>query len=283
MNVVCRNHSEDRVLPRFARYLAAELGWELTAAPIANADVTYLMGYFEVQVCRQWPPAPRVACLFTHREEEPALARKTALFDEMAGRVDLRLAMCRKYARLLEDCGPTVETVLPVERDRFVPAPRPTPSRPVVGLSGYTYAGRRKGEDLARALMNRRPGVDWTVSGAGWHARAQRRPWSSMPAFYQSLDVLVCPSRVEGGPMPVLEALACGVKVVVPRGVGVVDELPDVPGVVRYACGDVNAMAVALDEALDAKADPADLCEATARYSVRGWAQSNSSAVEALR
>lgn len=35
-----------------------------------------------------------------------------------------------------------------------------------------------------------------------------------MPGFYASLDVLVCTSKTEAGPAPVLEALACGVSVV---------------------------------------------------------------------
>jgi len=51
VNVVCRNLNDDRVIPRFARYLRDHLGWTLTAAPNPRADVVYLSGYFESQVC----------------------------------------------------------------------------------------------------------------------------------------------------------------------------------------------------------------------------------------
>jgi len=39
-------------------------------------------------------------------------------------------------------------------------------------------------------------------------------PRSGMPDFYRGLDVLVVSSRSEGGPLPLMEALCCGVPVV---------------------------------------------------------------------
>jgi len=76
-----------------------------------------------------------------------------------------------------------------------------------------------------------------------------------MPAFYQELDILVCTSRVEGGPMPPLEALSCGCSVVVPRGVGILDELPDVLGIHRYKRGDAADLIRALNKAREARGD----------------------------
>jgi hypothetical protein len=276
VNVICRNFDEDRVLPRFARYLRDGLGWTLTKAPVPGHDVTYLMGYFETQVCREWPA--RAASLFTHREEaDPSKAR---LYDQIAERVSLRVAMCRKYSAALEKIGPTIQPPLPVETDRFTPGPeRQQRRRPVIGLSGYTYRTKRKGEDLARALVASRVGrtCEWKASGrrsnadAGWPVDTKHYEWSLMPEFYRSLDVLVCPSRVEGGPMPVLEALACGVKVVVPIGVGIVDEIPAVRGVCRYNRGDIVSMEAALQAAIGAEADRDDLRGAVASHTVAGW------------
>jgi len=39
-------------------------------------------------------------------------------------------------------------------------------------------------------------------------------PRDAMPNFYRDLDVLVVTSRSEGGPLPLMEALCCGVPVV---------------------------------------------------------------------
>ena len=151
VNVICRNWQDDRVLPRFARYLADVLGWSLTPAPVP-ADVHYLMGYFETQVCPTWPAGP-VASLFTHREEEPPGNSKALLYDEISRRVDLRVAMCRLYAAPLSAIGPTLQPPLPLERDRFVIDAWSRRRRPLAGLSGYTYRTRRKGDDLARRLV----------------------------------------------------------------------------------------------------------------------------------
>ncbi len=49
-------------------------------------------------------------------------------------------------------------------------------------------------------------------------------PHSSMPAYYNSIDVYACTSKSEGTPNPVLEAMACGVPVV-SMDVGVVPEV----------------------------------------------------------
>lgn len=271
VNVICRNWEADRVLPRFARYLADGLGWTLTAKPVP-ADAHYLMGYFETQVCPTWPAGP-VASLFTHREE--ADESKARLYDQIAQRVQLRVAMCRLYAGPLAELGPTIQPPLPVERDRFVIAARPRRARPVVGFSGYTYKTHRKGEDLTNGVVNSPVGrrVDWVASGRGWPVKMRGYTWKDMPGFYQGLDVLVCPSRVEGGPMPVLEALSCGVRVVVPRGVGILDELPDAHGIYRYRKGDVTSMQVALDAAafLTRAVDRDVLRTVTEPYTVAAW------------
>ena len=275
VNIICRNWKEDRVLPRFSRYLADGLGWTLTPAPVA-ADVHYLMGYFECQVCPGWPNGyDRIASLFTHREENDA--RKADLFDRIAGHVGLRVAMCRLYGEPLSRMGPTIQPPLPVERERFTIAARPRRARKVVGLAGYTYKTHRKGEDLTAALL-RSPvasRVDWRASGRGWPVQTRAYFWKDMPRFYQGLDVLVCPSLVEGGPMPVLEALSCGVPVVIPRGVGILDEIPEAIGVWRYARGNADELVGALAHAL---ADPGDrerLRALTEPYTVEAWCEAH--------
>jgi len=151
-----------------------------------------------------------------------------------------------------------------------------------VGLSGYTYVNKRKGQDLAIALLDSPIGqkVEWKASGRGWPVPTTRYVWSRMPGFYQSLDVLVATGRVEGIPMPPLEALACGVSVVIPRGVGMLDEIPDAFGIHRYDRGDVKSLVNALDEATKARGDVdrEALRAATEEYSVDAWCKGHARA-----
>ncbi len=298
VHVVCQNYKEDRIIPRMSRALGERLGWTVGAAPDPRADVIYLSGYFEGKRMRPWPGQP-VAAYFTHREEQPAGNDKAKYFDEMAGRVQLRIATCKLYGEYLEQYGPTVQCAAPLERDRFTIAPKGrTPLAPLgrgerngrgaktmIGFSGYTYANHRKGEDLVRSLIESDISRDviWRASGRGWPVPTVRYSWEQMPSFYQSLDILVVPSRVEGIPMPPLEALACGVKVVIPRGVGILDELPNMPGIYRYERGDAKSLYEAVQLAIDPyeQVDPEALRAVTEPYSVEAWCEDHRRAFEA--
>ena len=157
---------------------------------------------------------------------------------------------------------------------------------PVIGVSGYTYANGRKGEGLIKKAMASPIGkrCAWRASGRGWPIEDMRAySWADMPGFYQSLDVLLCPSLVEGIPMPPLEALACGARVVIPRGVGLLDELPDVPGIYRYERGDVRTMLQALERAAfpDERIEPEQLRAVTEPYSVEAWCEDHARAFAA--
>lgn len=81
--------------------------------------------------------------------------------------------------------------------------------------------------------------------------------------------------------MPPLEALACGVKVVIPRGVGLLDELPQTAGIVRYEVGDYDSMLAAVREALALRVVRKSLREAVAAYTPTAWVQSHVEAFEA--
>lgn len=268
--VVCRNWRDDRVLPRFARYLAARPEWDIAVGPVADPRAYFLMGYFETQMFSALPTVP-VASLFTHREEDPPDNRKAALYDEVASRVDLRVAMSRRYAAPLSAIGPTLQPPLPVEQDRFVPFSRKRNRSTVIGISGYTYSNGRKGEDLAAYAVKTLRGAEWRASGRGWPVPSRKLSWAEMPSFYQGIDVLACASLVEGGPMGVLEALACGVRVAVPRGVGILDEIPDCRGVERYDRGSRKAFVDAIARARDNPFRPEELRALVSRHTVDAW------------
>lgn len=281
VHLLCQNPQDDRIIPRMARALRDRLGWTLSADANEKADLLYLSAYFEAQRLKPWPDIPTIA-YFTHKEEEPPGNAKAKLFDAIAQRVQLRIATCRLYAEPLRAYGPTWQMPAPVERDRFTIRERKGARQPVVGLSGYTYANHRKGEDLVRGMLDSAIGgrVTWQGSGRGWPIPTKRYSWAEMPTFYQSLDALVCPSRVEGIPMPPLEALACGVRVVIPRGVGVLDELPELPGIYRYTRGDLKTLLQALEQAAFPP-EPVDrqaLRDAVVGHSVEAWCEAHQEA-----
>jgi glycosyltransferase involved in cell wall biosynthesis len=276
VHIVCQEYyTEERILPRMAQYLARGLGWTLSDR-YEPCDVVYLSVYFEGagKSMQPWPDVP-AAAYFSHREEQPPNNAKQKCYDAMAKRVQLRVATCERYASPLRRYGPTIVATPPLERDRFVLAGRPQRKRPVVGVSGYVYPNGRKGEDLVRLAVASEVGMrmDWRASGRGWPIPTIRYKWADMPAFYQSLDVLLVTGRVEGIPMPPLEALATGCRVVIPRGVGMLDDIPEIGGIERYEFADKSSLLAALERAAfpTLVPSPRDLRAATAPYTVEGW------------
>jgi len=281
VHVICQNIMQDRILPRMARYLRDGLGWSVSSGPNEKAQAVYLLAYFEGERFRNvWFKVP-VAAYFTHREEDGG--DKARCWDEMAGKVNLRIATCQLYAGALAAHGLTMQCAAPLETKRFTISQRINGRRPVLGFSGYTYGNHRKGEDLVHGLLKApiAARVDWRACGRGWPVPTQRLPWAQMPLFYQALDVLVVPSRVEGIPMPPLEALACGLRVVIPRNVGILDELSDCTGVYRYPRGDLKALIHAVEQAAfpDEPVDRQRLRGVIAPYSVEAWCRDNAKAV----
>jgi hypothetical protein len=285
VNVLCRNPNQDRVIPRFSRYLRDHNGWTLTAKPDPSCDAVYLSGYFEAQKAKPWPSVP-VAAYFTHREAEGS--GKAKLFDQVAQRVQLRIATAAMYAEILAPFGETVQIKPPVERDQFTIPKRTgrSRSRMVAGFSGFTYRSGRKGGDLALSAVESDVGrkLEWRASGRGWPVRTERLSWRQMPGFFQSLDVLVVTSLIEGVPMPPLEALSCGVSIVVPRGVGLLDELPDTLGIVRYERGNTRSLIGALAYAVESRGDVdrEALRAVTEPYTIENWCTEHKRVIEVL-
>ena len=282
VQIICRNWKDDRIIPRMSRALSDHLGWGLSTGKVAQGvDAVCLSAYFEVDCLTSWPGVP-VGAYFTHREEEPPGNGKAKRFDQVAKRVDLRITTAKIYTDLVARRGLTRQVPGPVERDRFVIKEHKRRGKPVIGVSGYTYANHRKGEDLIRQVLGSSWGAkaDWKASGRGWPVESIQHAWRDMPTYYQGLDLLVVPSRVEGIPMPTLEALSCGVPVVISRGVGVHDELPDVPGIIRFDRGDLASLLRALDTYADIRdqIDPQALRDAVAGHSVEAFVEAHEEA-----
>ena len=115
-----------------------------------------------------------------------------------------------------------------VDVDVFTPRPEgpvATPSGELcLGWAGSltNHPGKRGVEDFIVPVVEDLPGVRLRLA-----AREQRwRTQAEMVEFYRGLDTLICASRTEGGPHPLLEASACGIPVISTR-VGIAPELID--------------------------------------------------------
>jgi len=284
VHIVCRNWTDDRVIPRFARYLMDAFGWKASDRPDPSADLNYWLGYFEYQKAPRFDATPTVAYL-THLEDaDAAESAKVRLFHAAAKNSTLRVCMNEQTRALIEPLyGKTFVFPLPLETDRFVIVPQPSGTLPVAGFSGFRYKSGRKGEELASALVRDFQGeAQFKASGRGWPCPTKKYTWDGMPAFYQSLNVFVCTSTVEGGPMTTLEALSCGVPVVIPVGVGIHDNIPDVHGIYRYTAGDYKSLKRAFGKALGGfdTVDREALREATKPHAVEAWVDANREAFE---
>jgi len=153
--------------------------------------------------------------------------------------------------------------------DLFTLGARPANERPTIGVSGTVYQGGRKGEWMVQRLAFEHPEWHVIASGKGWPVETTWREWSEMPAYYRSLDAYLCTSLCEGGPVPPFEALACGTPVVVPSGVGQMDELPERAGIRHYPAGDYDAMVGAIERVL--ADDIGGLRAVAAQYTVQRW------------
>jgi len=280
INIVCRNWEDDRVLPRFARYLSRVNGWSLSKVVDDSADLNYYMAYFEILKNKQY--SGKMASYFTHYETGTG---KATWYDRVAEMANLRIAMNQGQLKHLKTFGPTVVIPLPVEGDHFTLRSGKSQKRPRAGFSGFVYSSGRKGQKLAAELVSEfKSRVDFVASGKGWPCQTLRYPWRTLPTYYKSLDVFVCTSSIEGGPMTTLEALSTGVPVVIPAEVGIHPQLPYIPGIYRYITGNKDSLAVAMEQALGEldTIDRESLRAAVAGFSVEAFCTGNKLAIEQI-
>lgn len=215
---------EGWILERCAREIEKRLPY---VRATRHADPAAAINYYMNYAAYRGGVGGHQAGFFTHVEERAAGMPER--FFRVARAMDVAVAMSERYAVQLCQAGiENVRVITPgIDLNLFTPQVR-------IGIVGRTYQTGRKGEDLVRAVMDE-PGIEWVFTGEGWPGPARMHTDHEMPEFYRSLDYLLVPAYYEGGPMPVLEALACGIEVIAPR-VGFVDDYPHI----EYAVGDAD-------------------------------------------
>lgn len=160
-----------------------------------------------------------------------------------------------------------------IDTDRFTPdgpVHDAIHGNPAVLFVGRLVEGKRPGDALAafNQLRDRFPDSVLNICGEGplrGDLEAEARqcgladsvsflghlPYDEMPAVYRAGDVLVLPSRAEGLPRTVLEAMASGTPVVVSNLEQVAPVINDEAGE-TVPVGDVRGVAAALATILDA-------------------------------
>lgn len=222
-----------------------------------QADVHYFINY------GYYKPVSRgltVAC-FTHYDPE----HLADVFFDTANKVDHCVAISNQTRESMITLGippEKITTILIGAAEEFRPVVR-------LGICGRTYPGGRKGEQLVRKLVDDAEvmeGLEIVATSPGWAVPVTTI--QDRREFYASLDYLLVPSLLEGGPVPFMEALACGVPAIAPP-VGVVPEFPHI----EYETGNYDSMRAVIiterNKALDAKNQLANTIQS---YNWQRWA-----------
>lgn len=283
VHIVTSEQRQERILGRLVSALAP-LGYTISDHPDASADLNYFFPYYERD---RFPEFSGLSAgWFTHKETTREW--KADLWDKLAPEFDLRLTSAEIYRAELEQYGPTAIVTVPLDREKFSPGQyQPRRAKPRLGTSGFVYPGGRKGEDLFLRLTQSELAqrLDIVATGEGWAgARCQEMPYERLQHWYQGLDLYLCTSRIEGIGYGPLEAMACGITVILPRGVGVFDELPNSQFLYRYTAGDYADMERAIGEAIDETetVNAGSLRGITARFTLDAWQGEHRRAIEQL-
>ena len=278
VNIVCRNFEANRILPRFSRHLQIFNGWNVSAKVDTKYNVNYYMAYFEQQKNRDYQG--KLISYFTHVEP----GKKAELYNQVASLADLRIAMNYGQLTHLRTYGPSIQLPLPIDMSKFtLRSGKSISIKPIVGVSGYVYNSGRKGVPLlTKAMAEFSTRALFKASGKGWPCPTKFYSWGDMPKFYQHLDIFLCTSLIEGGPMTTLEALACGIPVVIPADLGIHPQLSYIPGIYRYILGNYDSMASALAQALQevSKIDRTTLREAVSPHCVKAFVEGHQEAID---
>jgi glycosyltransferase involved in cell wall biosynthesis len=268
---------DGHIVPRMMRWWAKGNGWSIGEFVDPDAALNYYGPYTAYAALRRRGNS-KTAAWFTHYET--GNGGKVNIWQEAAKGLTLRCYTSDVYAEHLWGHGAAAKVTPGIDHSLFQISKRGKRGKlPRVGLVGVGQP--RKGADLLSHLP---ADLDLQIAGRGvWNGTpAAWVAYDDMPAFYNTLDVYLCTATIEGIPAPPLEALACGIKVAIPSGVGVMDELPEQAGIRHYEAGNGADMARALTAVLDDTVTRQELADVVSGYTIEAWCESHRTAVEGV-
>ena len=194
---------------------------------LPEADLHYYINYGYLH---SLPKSGKIVANFTHYD--PNL--HSDKFKEVAHKCDHCTAVSNETANILMDMGISQDkiTVIPVGADNsFQP-------KLTLGIIGRVYKGGRKGEHLLKGLLEDlelMKGIQIIATNNTWGVPI--RKFEEMQDFYSSIDYLLVTSTIEGGPVPFMEALACGTMAIAPP-IGVIPDFPHI----EYETGNLESL-----------------------------------------
>jgi glycosyltransferase involved in cell wall biosynthesis len=164
--------------------------------------------------------AAKNVVLFTHPPEE-GIPREEIVY--LLNSCHHVASMCSLYTELLKQWGVAAEKVstvlLGASPEMFTAHSRGNGD---VGFCSAFYA--RKNPDTIFEIIRQCPHRRFTLLGKNWKAyerfedmlalpnfRYLELSYAEYPSFYNSIDIFVSPSRLEGGPIPLLESMMSNV------------------------------------------------------------------------
>lgn len=205
INIITETKGQSWILRPWSEELVKELPNTIVATSTdPTADANLFINYALYR-----PVDSITLAMFTHREHDG----RGKVFDNVAHSVDWCFAQCKITESLLPPEKTSV--LLPgLTNNAFYKKPL------VLGVVGRQYPSGRKRMSWMKDLCN--------ISGIQVK-HTNSIATKEMPAFYDSIDYLVILANNEGGPQPVLEALARCKPIIAPN-VGYCWEYP----VLRY-------------------------------------------------
>lgn len=280
VRVLVKRPNSGKIVPRLGRGLVSgQPSYSIGRNPDQSADINYGMCYLQGLAPKKYKTF--TGAWFSHYNEKSAKSRR---WRKLAKEYDICTTCADQYMELLKtQTRALVCKVTPyVDHSRFTIGKKVT--KPIVGLAGYVTEGNRKGLHLVKALSNSKLSndIDFRVVGRGWPVKHRHVTGGNMPRFFRSLQIYLCTSLIEGIPIPPLEALACGVKLVIPKGVGMLDEFGEQEGVRYFKAGNFESMSEAIKKCLDDEHDQQKLRKISNNYTLKHWQDSHRAAFRKL-